>query len=97
MACGVYLDYAPTAVMTTKNLPVFVDWHDADETDAMKKTAKIVITLGAVAPQIEQKPAEPQTVKIVEPVIQEQPEPEFEPIAYTPVKEEIKRIISRGA
>ena len=93
LACGVYLDYAPTAVMTTKNLPVFVDWHDADETDAMKKTAKIVITLGAVAPQIEQKPAEPQTVKITEPVIQEQPEPEFEPIAYTPVKEEIKREI----
>ncbi len=91
LACGVIVSYAPTAPMATEQVPVFVDWHKADETDAMKKTSKIVLTLGAVSPVVEKKP-EP----IPEPVIVPEPEPEPEPVIEAkpepePVKEEIKK------
>ena len=96
LACGIYLDYAPSTVMQTKNLPVFVDWHDADETDAMVHTSKIVITLSAVAPQVEKKP-EPAPTPISEPVPEPVSEPEkeyeSEPVSYTPIKEQIKQEI----
>ncbi len=82
-ACNIIVSYAPTAAMSTEQVPIFIDWHDADETEAMKKTEKIVLTLGAVAPKEPEKP-----VQKPEPKPEPEPEPEPEPIV---IKEEIKR------
>ena len=51
LGCAVFITYAPSSAMATENIPVFIDWHDAEETQKMNKTAKIVLTLGAVAPK----------------------------------------------
>lgn len=89
LACKVEITYAPTSVMAVETIPVFIDWHDADETDAMKKTEKIVLTLGAVAPKVEVKP-----IEAPKPIVLPKPEPEIE-IEPEPVivKQEIKREI----
>ncbi len=89
LACKVEITYAPTSVMAVETIPVFIDWHDADETDAMKKTEKIVLTLGAVAPKVEVKP-----IEAPKPIVLPEPEPEIE-IEPEPVivKQEIKREI----
>ncbi|MBQ8368009.1 MAG: TrbI/VirB10 family protein [Alphaproteobacteria bacterium] len=101
VACEIFLEYAPTAPMATKNLPVFIDWYGADATDAMTKTAKIVLTLGATAPVAQPKPEqkpEPEPVVVPTPVLDAIPADDFaseqeieaepEPIV---IKEEIKR------
>lgn len=89
LACKVEITYAPTSVMAVETIPVFIDWHDADETDAMKKTEKIVLTLGAVAPKVDVKP-----IEAPKPIVLPEPEPEIE-IEPEPVivKQEIKREI----
>lgn len=89
LACRIGISYAPSTAMAVETVPVFIDWHDADETDAMKKTDKIVLTLGAVAPKVETKPvAAPKPVVV--PELEPEPEEEPEPIV---IKEEIKREI----
>lgn len=101
VACEIFLEYAPTAPMATKNLPVFIDWYGADATDAMTKTSKIVLTLGATAPVAQPKPEpkpEPEPVVVPTPVLDAIPADDFaseqeieaepEPIV---IKEEIKR------
>ena len=87
LACKVDLTYEPSTASNVITVPVFIDWHDADETDAMKKTDKIVLTLGAVAPKVETKP-----VVAPKPVVIPEPEPEEEPEPIV-IKEEIKREI----
>ena len=48
--CTINLKYEPTVASPVEQTIIYVTWHDADETDAMKKTSKIVVTLGATAP-----------------------------------------------
>ena len=91
LACRIEISYAPSTTMSVESVPVFIDWHDADETDAMKKTDKIVLTLGAVAPKVEAKPVvAPTPVVVSEPELYFEPDVEPEPIV---IKEEIKREI----
>ncbi len=99
LACSMIVTYAPTAAMPTEQVPLFVDWHRADETDEMTKTSKIVMTLGAKTPVVEVKPETkvepveiPEPVDIPEPVVEEKPEP-----VAAPIKEEIKQDIARIA
>ena len=95
LACSLILGFTPTVAISTEQVPVFIDWHRADETDAMKKTSKIVLTLGAEAPVVEKKPEPvPEPVVVPEPVTEPEPVPEPEP---EPVKEEIKQNIAKIA
>ncbi|MBE6460530.1 MAG: hypothetical protein E7007_01310 [Alphaproteobacteria bacterium] len=83
LACKVEFSYTPTTIASVETIPVFIDWHDADESDAMKHTDKIVLTLGAVAPKVDPKP-----IEAPKPVVM--PEPEPEPVI---IQQEIKREI----
>ena len=83
LACKVEFSYTPTTIASVETIPVFIDWHDADESDAMKHTDKIVLTLGAVAPK-----ADPKPIEAPKPVVM--PEPEPEPVI---IQQEIKREI----
>ncbi len=95
LACEIFLEYAPTVPMATKNLPVFIDWYAADATDAMTKTSKIVLTLGATAPVETPKPApKPEPVVAATPVAPAEQVAEPEPVVIPEpivIKEEIKR------
>lgn len=73
LPCRIELSYEPTVAAGVMTVPLFIDWHVADETDAMTQTDKIVLILGAQAPKIENKP-------IVLPKPEPEPEPEPEPI-----------------
>ena len=70
ITCAITLKYEPTVATKVEQNIVSVVWHDADATDAMQKTSKIVVTLGATAPVIE-KPT---------PIPEPEPEPEPEPV-----------------
>lgn len=93
IGCVINATYEPTTPMETTQVPVFVDWYAADETESMKRTDKIVLSLGAVAPVVEKKTA-PATEKKPEPVIEKKPvvfeepeiEEEFEEEVIEPVK-----------
>lgn len=89
--CQIFATYAPGAAMSTKQTTVTIVWHRADEDETMAHRDKIVLTLGAVVPVIESKPA-PQPA--LQPVVMPEPEPESEPVvAEEPVsvREEIVR------
>ena len=83
LACKVEFSYTPTTIASVDTISVFIDWHDADESDAMKHTNKIFLTLGAVAPK-----ADPKPIEAPKPVVM--PEPEPEPVI---IQQEIKREI----
>ena len=83
LACKVEFLYTPTTIASVDTISVFIDWHDADESDAMKHTNKIFLTLGAVAPK-----ADPKPIEVPKPVVM--PEPEPEPVI---IQQEIKREI----
>lgn len=88
LACKVEFSYTPTTIASVETIPVFIDWHDADESDAMKHTDKIVLTLGAVAPKVDPKP-----IEAPKPVVMPEPEPEPEPgIVQQEIKREIESI-----
>lgn len=78
IGCRIEATFTPTKSMDVENVPVFVDWHDADETVAMKRTDKIVLTLGAILPQEDPKPtqaptdATPDVVTPTEPITPKQ-------------------------
>lgn len=79
ISCSIFLEYEPGTAATPQGAPLYVDWRNADEPDEMFNTEKIMITLGAVAPEPEKKP---------------DPKPEPKPVVEpAPVKEEIKREI----
>lgn len=105
IGCVINATYEPTTAMASTQVPVFIDWHAADEPVDMKRTDKIVLSLGAVAPVVEKKSA-PVAEKKPEPVIEKKPvvieEPEIEEEAVVeeevikpakPVKQEIKKEI----
>ena len=93
LACSVNISFEPSTTTAVETVPIFIDWHDADETDEMTKTAKIVLTLGAVAPNAEIKTVtEPKPIVVAEPEPEPEPESEPEPEPID-VKKEIKREI----
>lgn len=75
LSCNVAMSFAPTAALGITQVPVNIQWHDADESDSMNKTSKIVVTLGATLPVVEKKP---EPVVVPEPV--KQPELVAEPM-----------------
>lgn len=76
LSCIIEVSYEPTVAASVVTVPVFIDWHVADETEAMKKNTEILLILGAQAPKVEAKKIEaPKPVVIPEP----EPEPEPEP------------------
>ena len=76
LSCIIEVSYEPTVAASVVTVPVFIDWHVADETEAMKKNTEILLILGAQAPKVEAKKIEaPKPVIIPEP----EPEPEPEP------------------
>lgn len=84
ISCTLFLDYVPTTAMDTETTSLFIDWRGASQPDAMKKTDKVVLVMGATAPA---PVAKPEPVKIVE----TKPEPEIE--STKPVQAEIKKDI----
>lgn len=99
IGCVVNATFEPTHAIESTQVPVFIDWHAANETDSMKRTDKIVLSLGAVAPVVEKKiehvEATPAVIEpVVEPEIEEEieefyEEEDIEPV--TPVKQTIKQ------
>ena len=84
ISCTLFLDYVPTTAMDTETTSLFIDWRGASQPDAMKKTDKVVLVMGATAPA---PVAKPEPVKIVE----TKTEPEIE--STKPVQAEIKKDI----
>lgn len=69
-ACEITVTYAPSTKMSTKQTSIVVVWHKKDEPEDMARTDKIVLTLGATAPIIEDKPVTmPTTITKTEPVV----------------------------
>ncbi len=91
--CQIFATYAPGTAMPTKQTTVTITWHKADEDETMSHRDKIVLTLGAVVPVVEQKPiAIPEPAPVVAEIeeIEEIEETEEEPET---VREEIVREI----
>lgn len=50
-SCTISMEYAPTAAADVITTALFIDWRGADQPDKMQKTDKIVLVLGATAPE----------------------------------------------
>lgn len=50
-SCTISMEYAPTAETNVITTALFIDWRGADQPDKMQKTDKIVLVLGATAPE----------------------------------------------
>ena len=50
-SCTISMEYAPTAAADVITTALFIDWRGADQPDKMQKTDKIVLVLGAAAPE----------------------------------------------
>lgn len=87
IGCVVNATFEPTHAIESTQVPVFIDWHAADETDSMKRTDKIVLSLGAIAPVVEKK-VEPVVEKKIEPV--EATPAVIEPVVEPEIEEEIE-------
>ncbi|MBQ2017637.1 MAG: hypothetical protein II208_03900, partial [Alphaproteobacteria bacterium] len=68
IACDIAVTYAPSTPTETQQTSIVITWHKKNETEDMARTDKIVLTLGAVAPIIEEKP-----------IAKPKPEPKPEP------------------
>lgn len=86
-ACTIVLNYAPTAKAATETIDLYIDWRGVNEPDAMKKTDKVVLVLGANEPEPVAQPIENKFVEETLPVVEEVSEP------VIPIKEEIKNEI----
>ncbi|MBQ1944912.1 MAG: AMP-binding protein, partial [Ruminococcus sp.] len=63
ITCSITLKYEPSVTTKVEQNILSIVWHDADATDAMQKTSKIVVTLGATSPVVE----EPKPIQKSEP------------------------------
>ena len=63
ITCSITLKYEPSVTTKVEQNILSIVWHDADATDAMQKTSKIVVTLGAISPVVE----EPKPIQKSEP------------------------------
>lgn len=52
VSCSIVLEYAPNVASTTTTTEIYIDWRGINEPDAMKQTDKIIVVLGATAPEI---------------------------------------------
>lgn len=101
LPCTITLEYAPTAPADAGAVSVLVDWRGGQETDEMKKTQRMIVSLGASAPApfIEPDPTpvadeKPQSQPAQAPAVTPAPVETLTPAAApTTVKEEIKRDI----
>ena len=97
IGCVINATFEPTHAIEQTQVPVFIDWHAADEPVDMIRTDKIFLSLGAIAPVVEKKPEpvkKPMVVpdyfdEEIEEEIEEKIEEEIEPV--TPVKQTIKK------
>lgn len=96
-ACTIIIEYAPDAAMTTRDVPMFIDWRATNEPDDMKKTETVTLSLGAVAPAPVEKPvAKPEPKPEPKPIVT--PEPVYEPLPEpTTTRAEIRREIEQIA
>ena len=99
ISCSVDMTYKPTVATDAHAAALYVDWRAADAPDIMKNTEKIVIVLGANAPEMPAPVAEPEPEQKTEPdkksdVIAE-PAPVTTPTS--PIQQEIKEDINAVA
>ncbi len=103
--CTINPEFTPSAEMTAQSTELLVDWHDINAPEEMQNTARVVLVLGAVAPE---PIIVPEPVDTTEPVIEPEPvdapepviEPEPEPVAFVdpaPISTEIKEDIEKIA
>ena len=52
VSCSIVLEYAPNVASATTTTEIYIDWRGINEPDAMKQTDKIIVVLGATAPEI---------------------------------------------
>ena len=90
LSCSVDLTYAPTAATDDTEIVIPIRWRDAADKNAIQKENGIVLSLGAVAPVIEEEP-EPVIVTPEPEVIEEEPEPVIVTPEPKPVQTEIIR------
>ncbi len=73
VACNITVSYTPSTPMQTIQARIIVKWHRAEDAEDMTMTDDIVLTLGANAPVIEEKPiAKPEPVPEPEPKVEEE-------------------------
>lgn len=73
VACNITVSYTPSTPMQTTQARIIVKWHRAEDAEDMTMTDDIVLTLGADAPVIEEKPiAKPEPVPEPEPEVEEE-------------------------
>ncbi len=74
ISCDIMITFAPGAAIDTKQTSIDVIWHKKDEAEDMSRTTKIVLTLGAKSPVIEEKNLKKtEAVAVPEPVIKPEP------------------------
>ena len=79
VACVITAIYEPTTTASTEQLPIFIDWHDATESDTITHSDKIVLSLGATSPVIEKKADPVKEIKETKTVAEEKQEKVSEP------------------
>ena len=84
--CSVVLTYKPTTPAQAQAVDLYIDWRGASEPDIMKNTDRVVLVLGATAPEI----PEPEPVVIPDP----EPVTQIEPIAPVTENDTIDSIAS---
>lgn len=79
LSCSIKITYSPTGAISAYPDAMYIDWRGADENDIMQESYKVVLTLGAVEPELpEPEPIpEPELFHELDPV--PEPEPVVEP------------------
>ena len=75
--CTIELTYNPTSEIDAHAAEIHIDWRGEKAPDIMTETSKVVLVLGAQAPEIPEP--EPAVIPEPEPVIVPEPEPLPEP------------------
>ena len=99
ISCNVFLEYAPTVAAKPETLTLSIYWRAENEPENMKTAEKVMVILGATAPEKIVTPAPaPKPAKVVEPEPEEDEEDfDFEPEYVEPkpakkIEKEVKAI-----